>query len=228
MSKSGNKLPNSRIEELRTKFKGMHKGMPDEKEWKKQWTQESMADRFGVTVKTYRKWEQGALPDTRHLVQLAQLFHVSTDYLLDLSDYTNDGNKEISEATGLTNDSIEFLRYLNYRGNHYANDDIDRINRQTISFLNRVLEEEGRKATYDADGDTKPIATVFLSMERYILSKKAVASIGGQSGKLITFENDGMPLTNAINPLYQETLMQTIRKHLDYFKEKAETEEENG
>lgn len=220
MNKTGKLLPISRIKELRIKFKDMH----NEKEWKKQWTQEGVSSKLTVTVKTYRSWEQGALPDTYHLVQLAQLFHVSTDYLLGLSDYTNDGNEQIAQVTGLSNDSIDFLRYLNSGGNHYKNNNVNRVNHQTISFLNRVLEEEGRKAVFDYDGDAIEMTTIFLSMERYVLSKNAVASIGGQSGKIIAFEDEDAPLIGTIDPIYQEALMQTIRKQLDMFKEKAEKE----
>ena len=221
MRKKGNKLPNTRLEMLRKEFQ--------KKYGVKAWTQEAVAKKVGATPKSYRTWEKGGhLPETYYLIKLAQLFHVSCDYLLEVSDYTHIGNEEISKATGLTNGSIDFLRYLNYDGDRYKKDNVDRVNRQTISFLNRVLEEEGRKAAFDTDGDTIEMPTIFLSMERYVLSKNAVASIGGQSGQLITFDDVGAPLIGTIGPIYQEALIQMIRKQLDYFKDTAEMEGKNG
>lgn len=47
------------------------------------WTQEELADKIDVTRQTLSKWESGAaLPDTKNVVALANLFGVTTDYLL--------------------------------------------------------------------------------------------------------------------------------------------------
>ena len=50
---------------------------------KEGWTQEGLASRIGVSRQALGKWEQGsAVPDVENVLQLARLFHVTTDYLL--------------------------------------------------------------------------------------------------------------------------------------------------
>lgn len=225
---NGSKVPSTNIQKLRIEFA--------EKYGKREWSQKAVANKLEVSEKIYHKWEIGSVkPNTYHAIMLSRLYGVSCDYILDLTDYTQIGNQEIAEITGLTNKSIDFLRYLNYKRNHHENDGfhsdnsyVDEVNMETINFINRIMEEYSSKATYDADGDTKLIITIFTSMERYVMSKSTVASIGGQSGKLITFENKNAPLIETIDPLYQETLIKLIRKELDYLKEKEDAEKKNA
>lgn len=53
------------------------------------WSQEELADMLGVSRQSVSKWESaGAIPDLQRIIQLAELFGVSTDYLLkDEMDY---------------------------------------------------------------------------------------------------------------------------------------------
>lgn len=47
------------------------------------WSQEELADKLGVSRQAVSKWESaGSTPDLQRVIQLAQLFDVSTDYLL--------------------------------------------------------------------------------------------------------------------------------------------------
>ena len=47
------------------------------------WSQEELADRLGVSRQSVSKWEGAqAVPDMKKIVQLAEIFGVSTDYLL--------------------------------------------------------------------------------------------------------------------------------------------------
>lgn len=95
MGKKGNKLPITKLKKLRTEFREKHNP--------KEWTQEAVARKVGASVKSYRDWENGErFPDTCYLVKLAQLFHVSCDYLLEISEYTHVGNAEIFKLTGLS------------------------------------------------------------------------------------------------------------------------------
>lgn len=97
--KTRNKLPKSRLQVLREQ-----KGL----------TQEQVKDLVKCDLKSYRDWEKNKrYPSADNLVQLSQLFGVSTDYLLGLSDYTNIGNKEMSEVTGLSEHAIDILRTIN-------------------------------------------------------------------------------------------------------------------
>jgi transcriptional regulator with XRE-family HTH domain len=46
-------------------------------------SQEELADRMGVSRQSVSKWESGqSMPEVEKLIQLSDLFHVSTDYLL--------------------------------------------------------------------------------------------------------------------------------------------------
>lgn len=50
-------------------------------------TQTELAKRLNITRSSVNAWEMGiSTPSTTYLVELAQLFHVSTDYLLGLSE----------------------------------------------------------------------------------------------------------------------------------------------
>mgnify|MGYP002802176415 FL=1 len=50
-------------------------------------TQTDLAKKLKITRSSVNAWEMGiSIPSTTYIVELAQLFHVSTDYLLGLSD----------------------------------------------------------------------------------------------------------------------------------------------
>ena len=50
-------------------------------------SQEQLADRLGVTRQSVSKWESGAAaPELTKLVALSELFSVSVDYLVGLTD----------------------------------------------------------------------------------------------------------------------------------------------
>ena len=47
------------------------------------WSQEELAEQLGVSRQAVSKWESaGSVPDLQKVIQLAELFGVSTDYLL--------------------------------------------------------------------------------------------------------------------------------------------------
>lgn len=47
------------------------------------WSQEELAEKLGVSRQSVSKWESaGSVPDLQRIIQLAELFGVSTDYLL--------------------------------------------------------------------------------------------------------------------------------------------------
>ena len=50
---------------------------------KQGWSQEELAEKLGVSRQSVSKWEStGSVPDLQKVIQLAELFGVSTDYLL--------------------------------------------------------------------------------------------------------------------------------------------------
>ena len=66
------------------------------------WSQEELADRLGVSRQAVSKWESaGAVPDLQRILQMSEIFSVSTDYLLkdELEKENTDGN-EYLEASG--------------------------------------------------------------------------------------------------------------------------------
>ena len=49
-------------------------------------SQSALAKRLGVTRSSVNAWEMGlSIPTAQYIVELSQLFHVSTDYLLGLN-----------------------------------------------------------------------------------------------------------------------------------------------
>ena len=50
---------------------------------KKGWSQEELADKLDVSRQSVSKWEGGlSIPEVEKIVKMAELFGVSTDYLL--------------------------------------------------------------------------------------------------------------------------------------------------
>ena len=51
------------------------------------WSQEELAEKLNVTRQSVSKWEGAqSIPDLEKILQLAQIFGVSTDYLLGRTD----------------------------------------------------------------------------------------------------------------------------------------------
>lgn len=75
------------------------------------YTQESLAERLGISPKTYAGYENGntAIP-TEILKKLAKEFNVSIDFMLGNSDYTNIDNEYMAAALGLSDKSINALK----------------------------------------------------------------------------------------------------------------------
>lgn len=70
-------------------------------------TQTELAKQLGITRSSVNAWEMGiSVPSTQYIVELAQIFHVSTDYLLGVNTTST-----ISVA-GLTDQDIEIVNSL--------------------------------------------------------------------------------------------------------------------
>lgn len=68
------------------------------------WTQAKLAKRLGITRSSVNAWEMGiSVPSTSYIVELAQLFHVSADFLLGL-----DQNASL-DISGLDEEEIKIL-----------------------------------------------------------------------------------------------------------------------
>lgn len=71
---------------------------------KKGITQSELAKLLGITRSSVNAWEMGiSVPSTQYLVELANTFHISTDYILGLEDTST------IDVSGLSNEDIELL-----------------------------------------------------------------------------------------------------------------------
>lgn len=70
-------------------------------------TQSELAKQLGITRSSVNAWEMGiSVPSTQYIVELARIFHVSTDYLLGVNTTST-----ISVAV-LTDQDIEIVNSL--------------------------------------------------------------------------------------------------------------------
>lgn len=70
-------------------------------------TQSDLAKQLGITRSSVNAWEMGiSVPSTQYIVELAHLFHVSTDYLLGVNTTST-----ISVA-GLSDKDVELLNSI--------------------------------------------------------------------------------------------------------------------
>ena len=102
---------------------------------KKGYTQARLAELLNISSQAISSYETGqSLPISDVLVQLAQNFEVSTDYLLGLTDAeTNDSEiRLIAEKLNLDVNTIEVLKYLD----HYYDD----LKFSKLDVLKRMLD----------------------------------------------------------------------------------------
>lgn len=76
-------------------------------------TQAAIAADLGMKPQTISYYANGREPDYDTLVKIADYFHVSTDYLLGVSDVRIPENKGLMECTGLTEKALFSLIYNN-------------------------------------------------------------------------------------------------------------------
>lgn len=81
-------------------------------------TQTDLAKKLNITRSSVNAWEMGiSIPSTTYIVELAQLFHVSTDYLLGLSDnVTLDVSYLNEREIQLVYELIQYFRTKNKSG----------------------------------------------------------------------------------------------------------------
>lgn len=70
-------------------------------------TQNEVAKRLSITRSSVNAWELGiSVPSTKYVIELAHLFSVSSDYLLEIE------HKEVLDISGLDDDSVKILTYM--------------------------------------------------------------------------------------------------------------------
>lgn len=154
--KSSNKLPLLKQKEIAERLKSLRSVAG--------YTQKDIAQKMGITEKTYRKWEVGIYNrktnieyypaiEYDNLFTLAEIYHVSIDYLLCRSNCTSVDNHYISLKTGLSEPAITYLREKS-NSKHYT--DVLNILLKTGNFDN-ALWHIGKymEAVYLHEGLTK-------------------------------------------------------------------------
>ncbi len=78
-------------------------------------TQSDLARKLNITRSSVNAWEMGiSTPSTTYVVELSQLFHVSTDYLLGLSsNVTLDVSHLTDKEIQLVYDLVQYFRTKN-------------------------------------------------------------------------------------------------------------------
>ena len=70
-------------------------------------SQKALADKLGITRSSVNAWEQGiSVPSTQYIVELANLFEVSTDYLLNFK------NDKAINIDGLNEKEVKIILEL--------------------------------------------------------------------------------------------------------------------
>ena len=92
------------------------------------WSQEELAEKLGVSRQSVSKWEGAqSIPDLNRILQLAELFNVSTDYLL-----KEDAKKETEPAP--LSESIETVKGLRHVSMEEASDFL-RLQEKNAPFI---------------------------------------------------------------------------------------------
>lgn len=132
------------------------------------WSQEELAEQLGVSRQSVSKWESAqAIPDLQKIIALADIFGVSTDYLL------KDEYEPESTVAANTVDSVESVILSNAR-------------RVTIEEANDFLEKSKKNAPKIAGGVSlcilSPCILMFLAVLSEIpsvgLSESVAATVG--------------------------------------------------
>lgn len=70
-------------------------------------SQAELAKILGITRSSVNAWELDiSVPSTKYVIELAHLFSVSSDYLLEIE------HKEVLDISGLDDDSVKILTYM--------------------------------------------------------------------------------------------------------------------
>lgn len=100
------------------------------------YSQQDLANIMNVTKQTISQYERGVRePDYDNLLALCDIFNVSTDYLLGISDKT---------VRFLDTEDLEAVE-----GNYY-------LNKETANVAQEIFENPDLRALFDAGRDSKP------------------------------------------------------------------------
>ena len=148
-------------------------------------TQIELAEQLGMDVKTIRSLEKCQSTSLVTAAALAEHFNISIDYLLGLAEEKHVENKKISETTGLTDESIEVLRFLNIHSKEPNNAAWD-FNKLQLDTINKVLSSSETHCFDDREPEDYICFSVFEYIGKYI--GLSTSTINGQS--IVTIDNE--------------------------------------
>lgn len=110
-------------------------------------TQEELGQIIHVSQQSIINWEKGNTPKSDYLPDLREVFGVSIDYILGLTPFKSMEAEEVSNYTGLSPESCDFLisykKYIEERFSH--KEAIDEHLTGFIASIDYFLEEMGEQ-----------------------------------------------------------------------------------
>lgn len=111
----------------------------------KKWTQLEFAEKIGITRVAYGNYEKDERhPDCDIVTSICRVANVSADYLLGLSSTPTVNYSNISDTTGLNENSIQYL------------DAVNRNDAPLICMINYLLEEQPHHSEIDFENMDSP------------------------------------------------------------------------
>jgi transcriptional regulator with XRE-family HTH domain len=169
------------------------------------WSQEDLAEKMNVSRQSVSKWESASsIPDLNKIIKLADIFNVSTDYLL---------RDEVDETEQLTEDKDPLLKQVSLEE---ANDYVEKKQRTIKSVAKGVMLCIFAVIPLFfflalAESGTLPenIAVIFGLMSLFVMIAIAVAIFirNNQYETLFkTFEQEPFELTYGVDSVFKQKL----------------------
>lgn len=186
---------------------------------------ESFALQHHFAVDTYKEWEvKGHTPTLNNLLILSDIFHVSLDYLLGRSDFLHVENEGIQEITGLSERSIEVLRYIRTAKTPEFVIDLSNTegyNSVIIDMINELIEDSEesvlRAREYnEKDPGVYPIDSIFSQIFEYLYSDSA--KIEDNEHQFLKFNIGYQDIIESGTALFGEKRLRTIENYLHFLK----------
>ena len=110
------------------------------------WSQEELAEKLGVSRQAVSKWESaGSVPDLQRVIQLAELFEVSTDYLLKDEMVTEAAVPYIDDVSGRAETVYDNAQSV-FEREKTASEKAKPIRRVSLEEANMFLEMKRKSA----------------------------------------------------------------------------------
>ena len=111
-------------------------------------TQKEVGERIGMTAQGYAAFERGREPSFEKLKQLSELFAVSSDYLIGLSDSWNPSDQSTLSDYGFSDKTLEDLRRLKEKKDSFTTNDTLQDKNGRRPGIPRLLAEPRRRTAH--------------------------------------------------------------------------------